>query len=336
MECPVPVPRKKIQKASSLSSRVRHLLKSGSMRGFTLVELAIVLIIVGLLIGVGANMIGPLTKRVKLNESRDDLNKAKEAVVSFSMSRGRLPCPDVNNDGLEDLTGAVCTACPNPPCRFPNVTLNIKGTDAWQSFLRYDAVDTLTPTTINSQNYCVVLYETINNAGIGANTILPIVTNTADPDDNQITTAGNGYTVAAVIISTGEDVTLTGKNSNNNREYEMASNPFDDVVRNDLVAEIPLGELMGKGCNSANTVLKVYIPAGRSAKIPSGSGTCLDGGAAVFAYLPLNSNVDYWNAIGCPAAPTASYTFQTLATTDWNGPGGTRRNGEVNADNTDH
>jgi len=115
MECPVPVSRKTNRKISFLSNRVRRLLKSGSMRGFTLVELAIVLIIVGLLIGVGANMVGPLTKRVKLNESRDDLNKAKEAVVSFSMSRGRLPCPDVNNDGLEDLTGAVCTACPNPP-----------------------------------------------------------------------------------------------------------------------------------------------------------------------------------------------------------------------------
>lgn len=305
-------------------------------KGFTLVEIAIVMVIIGLLIGMGANMIGPLTKRAKLNESREDMNKAKEAVVSYSMTHGRLPCPDVNNDGLEDITGTVCTACPNPPCRFPNVTLNIKGTDAWQSFLRYDAVDTLTPTTINPQNYCIVLYETINNTGIGPNSILPIVTNTADPtDDNQIT-AGNGYTVGAVIISPGEDVILTGKNSNNNREYEMVSNPFDDVNRNDLIAEIPLGELMGKECNSSNTVMKVFIPATRSAKIPSGSGTCLDGGAAVFAYLPLNSNVDYWNANSCPAAPTAIYPFQMLATTDWNGPAGTRRNGEVNADNTDH
>jgi len=128
MECPVPVSRKTNRKISFLSNRVRRLLKSGSMRGFTLVELAIVLIIVGLLIGVGANMVGPLTKRVKLNESRDDLNKAKEAVVSFSMSRGRLPCPDVNNDGLEDLTGAVCTASsqlpPRPP--FQTSTLNTK------------------------------------------------------------------------------------------------------------------------------------------------------------------------------------------------------------------
>ncbi len=38
--------------------------------GFTLIEIAIVLVILGLLVTLGASMIGPLTKRAKLNETR--------------------------------------------------------------------------------------------------------------------------------------------------------------------------------------------------------------------------------------------------------------------------
>ncbi len=60
-------------------------------RGLTLVELAIVLIVLGILLGIGAGIIGTLIKRVKFNESREIVSAAVEGIVGFATSSGRLP-----------------------------------------------------------------------------------------------------------------------------------------------------------------------------------------------------------------------------------------------------
>lgn len=51
--------------------------------GFTLVEIAIILVILGFLIGLGAALIGPLTKRMKINETRETLDAVAEAIISY-------------------------------------------------------------------------------------------------------------------------------------------------------------------------------------------------------------------------------------------------------------
>ena len=59
--------------------------------GFTLIELAIVLVIVGLLLGMGAGMVGTLTKRAKLYENRNIIDAAVESLISYSASNNDLP-----------------------------------------------------------------------------------------------------------------------------------------------------------------------------------------------------------------------------------------------------
>jgi len=70
---------------------MRNMPKTGSQRGFTIVELAIVLVVIGILLGVGASLIGPLTKRVKFNESREVVRAAREAVVGYAIANKQLP-----------------------------------------------------------------------------------------------------------------------------------------------------------------------------------------------------------------------------------------------------
>ncbi|MCE5312598.1 MAG: type II secretion system GspH family protein, partial [Nitrospiraceae bacterium] len=62
-----------------------------NQKGFTIVELAIVLVVIGILLGVGASLIGPLTKRIKFNESREVVRAAREAVVGFAITNKQLP-----------------------------------------------------------------------------------------------------------------------------------------------------------------------------------------------------------------------------------------------------
>ena len=62
-------------------------------RGFTLVELAVVLAIVGLLLGSLMYTLSAQVERRDFEETRRRLEQARELVLTFAMINGRLPCP---------------------------------------------------------------------------------------------------------------------------------------------------------------------------------------------------------------------------------------------------
>lgn len=68
--------------------------------GFTLVEMAIVLVVIGLLIGAGASLIAPLTKRAKLIEDRNTVHTAYEAVLGYAAKNKQLP-PNISSLGIK-------------------------------------------------------------------------------------------------------------------------------------------------------------------------------------------------------------------------------------------
>lgn len=65
--------------------------KNDDARGFTLVEMAIILMILGVLISMGAGMMGVLTKRLKLNETRDVVKNASESIAGYGATTGHIP-----------------------------------------------------------------------------------------------------------------------------------------------------------------------------------------------------------------------------------------------------
>lgn len=122
--------------------------------GFSLVEMAVVLVIIGLLLG---GLLMPLATQMeqqKILETRKTIEAAKEALLGFAAANGRLPCPaDENSNGVEIFLSAAdnastgrCAAYPNGSF-LPAVTLGLNGldsegyaTDAWgirQNRLRY-------------------------------------------------------------------------------------------------------------------------------------------------------------------------------------------------------
>lgn len=114
--------------------------------GFSLIELAVVLVIIGLLVGGGIAALDATTEQTRRADQRRQLEHVREALYGFAMSRGRLPCADTDGDGLENYDGASCEA----GAVFgglPWVDLGVGRRSAWGDPLYY-AVTTNTSGTI--------------------------------------------------------------------------------------------------------------------------------------------------------------------------------------------
>ncbi len=62
-------------------------------KGFSLIELAIVLVVVALLLG---GLLVPLTMQIeqqKIRETQKSMEEIKDALVGFALANGRFPCP---------------------------------------------------------------------------------------------------------------------------------------------------------------------------------------------------------------------------------------------------
>lgn len=91
----------------STSLAVRRLVPTAVPRGFTLIELAVVLVIVGVLLAVWSYTVPWVEDEGMRERSRAIMVEARQALVAFARTNHRLPCPDTNSDGFEDCTDAV-------------------------------------------------------------------------------------------------------------------------------------------------------------------------------------------------------------------------------------
>ena len=110
--------------------------------GFSLIELAVVLVIVGILLGSILGTVGARIDNTRRVETQDALDEIRLSLYGFALSQSpvRLPCPDTDNDGLEDLAGASCATL-TAPGNLPWRTLGIVRGDAWSSTYSYWVAD---------------------------------------------------------------------------------------------------------------------------------------------------------------------------------------------------
>lgn len=122
-------------------------------RGFTLFELAVVLIIVALLSGGLMLSLSAQQDNMAVADTERRLNDARDALLGFAAANGRLPCPaSAVSNGIESPAGGG--ACSNPLDGFlPAATLGLApadaqgyAVDAWGNPLRYALAMQANPT----------------------------------------------------------------------------------------------------------------------------------------------------------------------------------------------
>lgn len=167
-------------------------------QGFTLVEIAIVLVIFGLVLSVVLLPLSAQREQAAQAQTINTLDNARQALLGFAQTYGRLPCPataltkiDTGSRGLENPLGGTHKDVPplTPTCvtstgYLPAATLGLQpadvngfALDAWSNRIRY-AVSA-------SDNSTVI----INGAACGGDTA---------PD---FTTANNMTSVGLVCLA---------------------------------------------------------------------------------------------------------------------------------------
>lgn len=111
--------------------------------GFTLVEMAIVLVILGFVLGALLLPLQAQRQQLAQSQTESTLENAKQALLGFAQSKGRLPCPaTAASNGLEaPLGGGTCTSQLG---YLPAATLGAQPTDtngfavdAWNNRIMY-------------------------------------------------------------------------------------------------------------------------------------------------------------------------------------------------------
>lgn len=153
--------------------------------GFTIIEIALVMIIIGFLVGFGVTLIKPLTDRIKRNETKEIVLTAVETVVGYAAANGsRLP------DGTLFLSLAK------------------KQNDSWQNPIQYIWDTKLDINNLNSticgKKTTDITLRRCTDAGCTAYTdifnVAFIILSGGSNFNNQ--TAGNQGTSVATVIQT--------------------------------------------------------------------------------------------------------------------------------------
>ena len=122
--------------------------KNKIQQGFSLIEVAIVLVILGLLLGTLIQPLGSVYQQDKVRQAHTDLSNILEALVGYAVTHARLPCPasvdpDDTNNGAESPEGGG--DCDQPHGFVPALTLALQGprnqdgllVDPWGNPYRY-------------------------------------------------------------------------------------------------------------------------------------------------------------------------------------------------------
>ena len=235
--------------------------------GFTLIEIAIVLLVVAILLGYSVAMLPVQQELKQYRHANTEMDSIIEHVIAFAQVNGRLPCPDTSTntdgvansiDGEEDPHADPTVGCEAFFGFLPARTLGINGKydaagvlmDPWGSGYRYAVSNADRDGVGGDGRPDLVTGNGIRDEGLAAvNPDLQVCSDsdTAGPDLDCTTVSGAAVieNVAVVIVSQGRDFAVAPvsaiqqensddfHNGNNDKVYIFSPrrDDYDDVVK---------------------------------------------------------------------------------------------------------
>ena len=196
-------------------------------QGFSLLEMAIVLVVVGLLLGGSLIPLSIQMEKQDRDATERQLQDIREALIGFALTNGRLPCPDTDNDG--QMNGLA--SCTSSVGVIPWVDLGLGQQDAWGQPFTYrvsgdfadntDGTTCSSPATIGiSFSLCSVGDISVLDAAGGNPVALTLPAIVLSHGKNWATTAGTDE-----VENTDADAIYVARSYSTN-----TASPFDDLM----------------------------------------------------------------------------------------------------------
>jgi len=186
-------------------------------KGFTLIELTVVLFIVSLLLG---GLLAPLSAQIearRVSDTNKSLHEIKEHLLGFAITNNaRLPCPATETDPLNVNYGLENCSVADGFLPWRDLGLN-DWLDKWEQQWRY-RVDVNYLAVFSMNTYTADELTILDEAGNPMTTIDPV--------------AGIYEYPVAIIYSTGMNKTPDGENAmpDNIFQYGNQSTNYDDIL----------------------------------------------------------------------------------------------------------
>jgi type II secretory pathway pseudopilin PulG len=190
--------------------------------GFSLVEMAIVLIIIGLFISAFLTPLSAQKDQRDYLETRNTLEKIRDSLYGYAILNGNLPCPTTTANPADNTNyGHKDAICPTAAQGYlPWKDLGMREVDSWGT--------TRSAATDQWSGYWIYRVDPAFNATIS---LIPTAT-TPSIDMNLTKADGTSLTVVseravAIVCSTGKNKKADGQNAS----FEVAKPTYQDDVQ---------------------------------------------------------------------------------------------------------
>jgi len=237
-------------------------LRPRHQRGFTLTELAVVMVIIGFLVTSGVIAFNAQVEQRNYDETQRRLNAAVDALLAYAVVNRRLPCPAVTGaTGVEARSdgsvaaGGNCTTTyggflPAETIGFGHVDSSRYGLDAYNNHIRYALAAGVTGCAGAPALPHFTSVANLKANGVSCRPTGLEVCTTAACASRVVSTE----TAAFVVFSTGKNGALAGSQGDDEIENTNANGTFvsrtpgttGSAAFDDIMVVVPVGVLYAR------------------------------------------------------------------------------------------